>query len=232
MFGLRRALMTQSHLFLADLSDVIILLYCLFGLVRVLLFRVYPVIKLILFLLLKLNADVFLLVVRQRIYLLVMIMVTICIDEISRLVAPRLYHPFKIFYRCLLLFLWLFENLPHAHQEIFVGQDLHVAHFSYRLLNWQLNNLWLLFCKSLLWHQRRRLCLRQNFEAHGILIWLICILRNWWWLSASSQWSEDLYVRDCRLNLARPWWLWFAICRRLFEDRTWQRKNLDWICEL
>ena len=241
-----RALMTQSHLFFGALFSVIVLLNCLFSLVqliltiKVILFVVYPVVKLVLFhLLLILNIDVFLLAERQRIHLRVM--VSSCIDEISRLLAPRLYYFRKIFYWChhlrlinsfLLLFLRFFEDLPNAYQEIFIGQDLHVAHFRHRLLNWQLNLWFRAFCESLLWHQSRLLSLRHNLETHEIILLLFCSLGNWCRLSAISQWSKDLDVCNCWLDLARPWRLFFATCRRLFEDRTWQRKHLDWICEL
>ena len=95
--------MTQSHLFFGALFSVIVLLNCLFSLVqliltiKVILFVVYPIVKLVLFhLLLILNVDVFLLAERQRIHLRVM--VSSCIDEIPSLLAPGLYYFRKIFY--------------------------------------------------------------------------------------------------------------------------------------
>ena len=95
--------MTQSHLFFVALFSVIVLLNSLFILdqliltIKVILFIVYPVVKLVLFhLLLILNVDVSLLVERQRIHLRVM--VSSCIDEIPRLLAPGLYYFRKIFY--------------------------------------------------------------------------------------------------------------------------------------
>ena len=172
--------MNHSHLFFGALFSVIVLLKCLFSLddliliVKVILFVVYPVVKLVLFhLLLILNIDVLLLVERRWIHLLVI--VSSSIDEIPRLLAPRLYYFRKIFYWChhlwlinsfLLLLLGFFEDLPDAYQEIFIGQDLHVAHFRHWLLNWQLNLRLRVFCESLLCHQSRLLSLRHNLEAH------------------------------------------------------------------